>query len=242
MSRLSAIAQSPGYQMFMLALCVFALGILAYETSAPQPTTLAILDYADFAVCLVFLVDFVINLVRAENRSKYFITWGWVDLLSSIPAIDVARWGRFARILRILRLLRGLRAAHVMYSVVMKQRAQNAILAAALMALMLVTFCSIAILHFEAVDGANIKSAEDAVWWSFVTIATVGYGDKFPITTEGRMIAVLLMIGGVTLFGIFSGFLASWFVGEEEDATTKEIAALRSEIARLSQQLTEKAG
>jgi voltage-gated potassium channel len=235
---LRAIAQSPGYQFFMLVLCLFALGIMGFQASEPQQTTLVVLDYADLAVCMVFLVDFVINLVRAENRWKYFVTWGWVDLLSSIPAVDVARWGRFARILRIFRLLRGIRATHVLVSLVMKHRAQNAIMAAALMALMLVTFCSIGILHFEAATG-NIKTAEDAVWWSFVTIATVGYGDKFPVTTEGRMIAVLLMSGGVALFGVFSGFLASWFVGEE-DATTKEVAALRAEIARLSERLDKK--
>ena len=130
-----------------------------------------------------------------------------------------------------------MRATHVIFSLLMKQRAQNALLAAALMALTLVTFCSIAILHFEAAAG-NIKTAEDAVWWSFVTIATVGYGDKFPVTTEGRMIAVVLMSGGVALFGVFSGFLASWFVGEDD--TNAELVAVKEELARLRQVLEQR--
>lgn len=231
MPRLPAFAQSPGYQMFMLALCVFALGLLAFEASGPAPSTRIVLDYADLVVCMVFLVDFVISLWRADNRWKYFITWGWIDLLSSIPAIDVARWGRFARIFRIFRLLRGVRATHIVFELLMKQRAKNAIMAAALMALMLVTFCSIAILNVESVEAANIKTAEDAVWWSLVTIATVGYGDRYPVTTEGRMIAVVLMSGGVALYGVFSGFLASWFVGE--DNSNAELAAVKDELARL---------
>jgi len=80
------------------------------------------------------------------------------------------------------------------------------VLAGSLVALMLVTFCSIAILHFEdaASTETNIRSAEDAVWWAFATITTVGYGDKFPTTTEGRMVAVVLMSAGVALFGTFS--------------------------------------
>ena len=78
------------------------------------------------------------------------------------------------------------------------------------------------------------------MWWSFVTIATVGYGDKFPITTEGRMIAVVLMFGGVTLFGIFSGFLASWFVGEEKP--NAERVAVKDELAKLRQILEQRHG
>ena len=59
---------------------------------------------------------------------------------------------------------------------------------------------------------ANIKGPEDAVWWAFVTMTTVGYGDRFPVTTEGRLAGALLMVAGVGLFGTFSGFIASWFL------------------------------
>jgi len=232
---------SPGYQVFMLVLCVYSLGVLAFQAGDPPPATRTVLDYADFLVCMVFLGDFLVSLYRAESRWRYFVTWGWIDLLSSIPAIDVARWGRAARILRVLRVLRGLRATHMMATVLMKNRGKHTVMAALLATIMLITFCSIAILNFEAGTQGNIQSAEDAVWWAITTITTVGYGDRYPTTTEGRMIAVLLMSAGVGLFGTFSGFLASWFSGEDEDATAKEIAALRGEIAKLSQQLGEKA-
>ena len=236
----SPAAASPGYQVFMFALSVYALGILAFQAFNPSPSTRVILDYVDFAVCMVFLADFRVSLYRAPNRGRYFITWGWIDLLSSIPALDVARWGRAARILRILRLLRGLRASQVLVQAVVQQRAHNAMLAASLIALMLISFCSIAILQFEAGAGGNITTAEDAVWWAFTTITTVGYGDRYPVTTEGRMIAVVLMSGGVSLFGLFSGVLASWFVGEEDQSQNAELVAVKEELARLRQLLEQR--
>lgn len=69
----------------------------------------------------------------------------------------------------------------------------------------------IAILLFEAAN-SNIKTIGYAVWWSYVTITTVGYGDKYPVTTEGRIIAAILMTVGVGLFGMFKAFVSSWFV------------------------------
>lgn len=82
-----------------------------------------------------------------------------------------------------------------------------------LIAVLMIIFGSIAILQVEREPNCNIKSAEDAIWWAFVTITTVGYGDKYPITTEGRIIAAFLMITGVGLFGTFTGFVAAWFMG-----------------------------
>lgn len=220
----------------MLALSLYALGALATQTAKQlEPGTAAILEYTDYAVCAIFLGDFVWSLFRADSAWRYFITWGWLDLLSSLPMFDIARWGRAARVLRVFRVLRGLRASKHLAGLVLKQRAENTVLAAGLVGLMLVTFSSIAIIHFEAGSAdSNIQLAEDALWWSFATITTVGLGDKFPTTAEGRMVAMVLMTAGVALFGTFSAYLAKWFIGPEvEESSDKELAALRVEIATL---------
>ena len=86
----------------------------------------------------------------------------------------------------------------------------------------MIIFCSIAILQVEDDPNSNIKTAEDAIWWAYVTITTVGYGDKFPVTTEGRVIAELLMTVGVGLFGTFTAYLASWFVRETKKEEGRE--------------------
>ena len=234
---------SSGYQIFMLVLCLYALGAMAAQTAIHlEPGTLDIIEYADYAVCALFLIDFAISLWRAPNRQMYFLTWGWLDLISSIPAIEMARWGRAARVLRVLRVFRGLRATKLLTTLALQRRTENTFLAVSLVALLLTVFCSIAILHFESGPESNIKTPEDALWWAFATITTVGYGDRYPVTLEGRLVAAVLMCGGVGLFGTFSGFLAAWLIGpnREKGDITDEVRALRQEVATLTRLLGER--
>ena len=222
----------------MLVLCLYALLALAAQTLMRlTPETQGVLDYADYVVCILFLADFVFSLLRAPHRWRYFITWGWLDLLSSIPTMHIMRWGRAARIVRVLRVLRGLRAAKLLVSLVLQRKAESSFLAVGLVALLLIVFCSIAVLHVETEPASNIKSAEDALWWAFATVTTVGYGDRYPVTSEGRFIAAILMCAGVGLFGTFSGFLAAWFIGPETAVggprVSAEIRQLREEVAEL---------
>ena len=119
------------------------------------------------------------------------------------------------RLVRLLRILRAFRSTKHLVQHIFRRRTQGALTAAAIIAVLMIIFSSIAILQVEQDANSNIKTAEDAVWWAYVTITTVGYGDKYPVTTEGRIIAALLMTVGVGLFGTFTAYLASWFVGRE---------------------------
>lgn len=218
----------------MLCLCLFALTALAAETMLPlRESTREILRYADTAVCTLFFMDFLIQLGRAPRKWDYFVRWGWIDLLSSIPMVDALRLGRAARFMRILRVVRGVRSTKLLAEFVLMRRAQGAFLAAMLISLLLVVFSSISVLQFEQVEGANILTAQDAVWWAIVTLTTVGYGDRFPVSGEGRVVAGLLMITGVGLFGTFSGYVASWFIAPGEKRQESEVSELRTEIAAL---------
>src|SRR5262245_11403693 len=119
-------AGSPSYQLFMLALCLYALGVLAADVAIGlQPETRDVLEYADYLVCSIFFFDFLYCFVRAPDRTAYFFTWGWLDLLSSVPMLDFARWGRAARAVRIFRILRGLRAAKLLAKLIIERRAEN---------------------------------------------------------------------------------------------------------------------
>jgi voltage-gated potassium channel len=234
---MAATSQKPGYvsyEIFMLVLCVYTLVILAVEVVVPlRQNTRAVLDYSDRVVCALFLSDFVLSLVRASNRWQYLVSWGWLDLLSSIPTLEIARWGRIGRVLRILRVLRGLRATRLLANMVLRRRADNVGLAAVLIVLLLVVFCSVAVLHVESSPDSNIKTAEDAIWWSLATITTVGYGDRYPVTSEGRLIGAILMCTGVGLFGTMSGLLAAWFLAPQESSRELNLQTLQNEIVAL---------
>ncbi len=221
------------YQFFILALCLAVLVTMGAEAALDlDPEVQTIIRVADTIFCVFFLGDFLFSLLRAQNRWRYLVTWGWIDLLSSIPAIGILRVGRAARVLRILRLLRGVRSLRSIAAFVLGRRAQSAVLAATLISLLLLFTSSIAILEFEKGEATNIRGAEDALWWSFVTMTTVGYGDHYPVTTGGRAVAALLMVAGVGLFGTFTGLLASFFL-ESNEGPERELERLRAEVATL---------
>lgn len=234
--------QSGPYLLFTLALSLFALAMLAADALFKlDPRTHEIIAWLDNGVCLLFFTDFLVTLWRAEKRGEYFMRWGWLDLLSSIPMVDELRWGRLARIFRIFRVLRGLRSARLLSEVVVLRRYESAMLSAGLISLILVVFSAILILQLETGPGSNIHSAEDALWWSITTLTTVGYGDLYPVTGQGRLLAAAMMIAGVGLFGAFSGLVASLLLRPAESRQEADLASLQAELTALRRQLTEQA-
>jgi voltage-gated potassium channel len=105
----------------------------------------------------------------------------------------------------------------------------------------LIIFCSsLAVLDAERANpDANITSFPDAVWWAATTVTTVGYGDRYPTTTTGRMVAVLLMLGGIALLGIVTAGLASWLLDRIREVEERADAATRRDVARLALQVDE---
>ena len=92
--------------------------------------------------------------------------------------------------------------------------------------------------------GSSIWSFGQALWWALTTFSTVGYGDSVPVSTQGRFIAALLMIGGVALAGVVTATLASWIVSlveeenaEQEAATQAQVAALQAQVSELSERI-----
>lgn len=230
-----------GYQLFVLSLSVSALALTAALVVVDGETpTAELLQYADLSVCAVFLIDFVVTLVQAPNKARYFFTWGWLDVLSSIPAIDVARWGRAARVFRILRVLRAFKATRVLASLAVRYRARNAVLAGGLILLVTVFSCSIAVLHFEGDANGNIRTAPDALWWAVTTVTTVGYGDFYPVTWEGRLVASVLMFTGVGIFSALAGAMSLLFISPTVRHEDRELQRLQAEVAGLKALLTRR--
>jgi len=225
------------WQVVILFLSIYVLGALFVDTVFHLPKeTSKFLNQIDNLICLVFIGDFVFNVITAKSKLEY-LKWGWIDLLSSIPNVQFLRWGRFVRVIRILRVLHSVRSTKVILKFLFLNRSKGAFAAVAMMAFVLIIFSSIAILNFETAPESNIKTASDALWWSFVTITTVGYGDFYPTTPLGRISAVILMTAGVGLFGTFTAYVASLFLKEEEKELEKREDQILAELKSIRERL-----
>ncbi len=204
--------------LLIIILSFYVLGSLVVDTFFTLPPEIAkVLNYVDNFICGVFLLDFIIRYRQAENKLQ-FMKWGWIDLVASVPTLDFMRAGRLLRLIRLIRIIRAFRSTKHIVQHIFKNKVQGTLTSVAIIAVLMLLFSSIAILQFETDPNSNIKTAGDAIWWAYVTMTTVGYGDKYPVTTEGRIIAAILMTVGVGLFGTFTAYVSSWFVKDNAKA------------------------
>ena len=226
------------FQFFILVLSIYVLVELCAELMLPLSRDIKqLLHMSDDVICLFFLVDFVIRFRAARNKWK-FMRWGWIDLLSSIPLTQFFLYGRIFRVFQVLRVMRSTR---VILYFLFRNKIKGTFSLVSSVSVILIIFGAIAILQLEkGVPGANINNSIDALWWAFVTITTVGYGDYYPVTVEGRVIAAILMTAGVGLFGTFTGFIASWFLEDDRVKVENHVATnLKIEIDDLKKNVAE---
>ena len=199
-----------GYELFIGALSVLSIINLVLLIVIRNDENLTTVLYIMNAIMFpIFLGDFLYRFFTTESKSGYFFRgFGWADLLSSLPFPQL-------KILRLFRLWRVIRlfiefGARNLVRQFMLHRAENALLTVGFLVLCVLEFGSLAVLSAESTSpNANITNAADAIWWAYVTITTVGYGDKYPVTNAGRIVGIFVMTAGVGLFGTLSGFLAN---------------------------------
>ena len=163
--------------------------------------------------------------------------WGWIDLISSIPTIDILRWGRLVWIFKILRLIRAFKSTKTIISYLFKNRAENTLGIAALISFFLVVFASIAILTFETSPDAHIRTIVDAIWWSFSSISSTGSGDAYPVSTPGKILAIILAITGIGLFGTLTAFIAKLFIEPGQKDEEDEMKDIKKQLELLNEKV-----
>ncbi len=208
--------------LLVLVLSIYVLVVLSIDTIFKLPSEVSkLLYYIDNVICLVFFIDFCVQFYKAKDKLR-FMRWGWIDLLSSVPAIPYLRAGRAIRLIRVLRIIRAFRSTKHFLDHVFRNKALGTLTTVSIIALLIIIFSSISILQVEKAPDSNIKTAEDAIWWSYTTIATVGYGDKYPVTTEGRLIGAVLIMAGVGMFGTFTAYVSSLFIADKRNKGMSE--------------------
>ncbi|WP_102797843.1 potassium channel family protein [Bowmanella denitrificans] len=198
------------------------------------------LVFMDTLICMLFLLNFTYNLLVAKNRTTYFKEH-WIDFVASIPMIEPFRFARFLQVLRVIRLLKQTR--HLALPS-LKDRIQTTLATMMVTLVLLIGAAGLSIYLIEHdLPGANITTAEDAIWWSLVTISTVGYGDYYPVSTAGRIVSVLLIISGVSLFGVISGYIASFFITPAEKdqlaVQNRRIHEIHDQVENLQSQISD---
>ena len=233
------------FQVVILVLSIYVLTALFVQGMFDLSVEMnSLLMKIDFVICLVFQADFFHRLYKAPSK-KEFLKWGWIDFVSSIPMLTTSRAGRIFSVVKIFRILRAFRSVKVLMQYLMRNRTHNTFVTVAAIFCMVVMGGSVSILNLEkGYEGSNIKTPSDALWWSVVTLTTVGYGDRYPVSDNGRIVAAILMTVGVGLFGTFTGFVASMFVEpdikreeNQVNALAKEIRALRLEMQAVDAKL-----
>ncbi|MGS0681554.1 potassium channel family protein [Shewanella sp. 125m-7] len=225
-------------QLAMMLLSLLSvIVVLVLTFGRVDGETKRLLFMIDTSICLIFMSNFFFELFKAEGKSDYLKNH-WIDFVASIPAIEVLRMARLFQILRVVRLIRMTRSLIIP---MLKQRRQATIASLLVALVTILTFSSVLMLIVESgVEGANIDTAESAVWWALVTISTVGYGDYYPVTTAGHIIGAIVIVCGVSFFGVISGYMASVFVSPDEaeklDSHTEELRSeLNTSLIRMEQ-------
>ncbi|MBV7294557.1 potassium channel family protein [Corynebacterium sp. TAE3-ERU12] len=215
----------------LLLLSVIFLLLYAWSSLGTAGSTLTrIADAGMWLVWACFAIDYFVRLGLAEERGSWFIRHLHELALVVLPMF---RPLRILRVVSVLVLAQRFSASSVRVTVAMYTVAST---------VLLLLVGSLTIYSAERSDPASdVNSFWDALWWSIVTVTTVGYGDIAPVTSEGRVTAALLMISGIALVGIVTATVASWLVQQVsngDDAARdaemlQEIRALRDEVQQL---------
>jgi voltage-gated potassium channel len=244
------------YNLFILVLTLFSLVVMVLLLLPLDAESKQLLQIYDNVICLIFLAEFAYSLSGSRPRRQYFIYQrGWLDLLGSVPTLGffeltaLFRLARISRLARVTRLLRGNNRRELVRDVVVN-RGQYASFITLLSAGMILSTASFLVLQFEIRSpDSNIRTGADAIWWGIVTITTVGYGDRFPVTLAGRLVGLFVMLTGVGIIAALASILASLLVPPPEpeegaapappptardaDRVAEELAGLRAEVAAL---------
>ncbi len=208
---------SPAWEVFVLGVSILSVFNLVVVWFPRNPDIDMVFVIMDIILTIVFLLDLGRRMVVADDVRRYFVQGGgWVDFLAAFPILRIFRLVRIVRLVRILQRLGGpLKAFRAFFS----NRAAGGLLSVLLMALLVLEFGALLVLAVErGAPGANIETAEDAIWYVLVTMSTVGYGDQYPVTNAGRTFGALIIIVGVGVFGTLTGFLANFFLAPSEAA------------------------
>lgn len=190
---------------FLAVLFLIAFSYPAFNETISDATN-QYLSSIQWICWIAFAFDLIYGIWKADNKKEY---------LKRHP-LEIA--SMLLPFLRPLRLMRVISFGSLALQKVAIGRQFAITVKVAVSAVFIAYIAAIQITISErSVEGSNIKSFSDGLWWAVTTVTTVGYGDRYPTTIEGRLLAVLLMIAGISLVGVITASVAAWFVKLSQD-------------------------
>jgi voltage-gated potassium channel len=249
---------SNAYNLFIIVLTIFALILMVLLLLPLDKDTLHLLHFYDILICLIFLIDFLVNLITSPRKSAYLVgERGWLDLIGSIPSLGlvfrfsgILRLARISRVDLILRAQRG-RSRIDLVKDVLQHRHRYVGYTAILLTIVILTTASALVLQFESrAPEAKITTGWQAFWFSIVTITTVGYGDYYPVTFLGQLTAMFIMLSGIGVIAVLASLLSRMLIGAASELheeiepnpgassqVEQEVASIKVELAELRRML-----
>ena len=214
------------YEPFFSLLALISVGLSLMDLKYDLLNKGSLFYKVDYLIYIIFFLDYFYRFFYSENK-KEFIKHNVPDLIAIIPFSSAFKLFRIAKLLKITKLARILKILKLSKSIALILRAYKRIekflktngLIYSLIFMSVILFLSSFIMSYIE----NMKFI-DALWWSFVTATTVGYGDISPQTGLGRLIASVLMLVGIGTIGMITGTIATYFLNiEKETISTDEI-------------------
>lgn len=242
--RIESIEHVMRYPMAVIGLgwlgCVIAVLSLNLHGAAPD-----VLVTTLFILWVVVFVEYIVRLFAVDDRK------GYVSARLVEPAVVVVPAFQYLRLFGLDRVTVVVLEVVLRIRAILVHRGLLRVLIAATGLLFLGAWLEV--LFETNAKGSNIHTYGDSLWWAIVTVTTVGYGDRYPVTLGGRLVAVVLMLVGIGLLGVLTASVASFFVAEHADDNKAELKeshaqlgtqvdALAAQVAQLQVQLAGSGG
>ena len=229
------------FEPMVLGATLAMIPVIIIQADATSDTWRTFAEVANWLIWAVFAAEISVVLAVAP-RKRAALRAHWLD--AAVVVVTFPLYGRLLsslRVVRLVRLLRLLRAAVIISRALQAERRLTSASAFRFMALATIFLTVIAGAVQATIDTGDFKTFWDGVWWAVVTVTTVGYGDVYPTSVGGRIVAIVLMLTGIGFLAVLTATVSSRFVkqerSEETTAITDALARIEADVAALKARL-----